>query len=103
MSGIRKSTFPLRLTQAQRSSVAKLLAHLKPQFLLDCSNQRTLQFTLEEIKEIAGVCRPAIAKAPTGMERNSLRHVADAAEQAVEMFNEGHIHRIPPGKRLYQF
>ncbi|MHC4110027.1 MAG: plasmid pRiA4b ORF-3 family protein, partial [Planctomycetota bacterium] len=36
-------------------------------------------------------------------ERNSLRHVADAAEQAVEMFNEGHIHRIPPGKRLYQF
>jgi len=79
------------------------MAHLKPKLLLDRSNERTLQLTLEEMKEIAGVCRPAIAKAPTGMERNSLRHVADAAEQAVEMFHEGHIHRIPRGKRLYQF
>ncbi|MHC4699003.1 MAG: plasmid pRiA4b ORF-3 family protein, partial [Planctomycetota bacterium] len=103
MSEITESTFPLRLTQAQRFSIAKLLAHLKPQLLLDCSNQRTLQFTLDEVKEIAGVCRPAIAKAPTGMERNSLRHVADAAERAVEMFKAGHIHRIPSGKRLYQF
>lgn len=37
------------------------------------------------------------------MERNSLRHVADATEQALEMFSEGKIHRFPAGKRLYQF
>jgi hypothetical protein len=37
------------------------------------------------------------------MERNSLRHVVDATEQALEMFSEGNIHRIPAGKRLYQF
>jgi len=103
MTKIKKPTFPLRLTQAQRCSIAELLAHLKPQLLLDCGNQRTLLFTFEEIKEIAGVCRPAIPKASTGMERNSLRHVADAAERALENFNEGNIHRIPAGKRLYQF
>ena len=50
MSKDKETTFPLRLTQAQRRSVAELLAHLKPQLLLDCCNQRTLQFTLEEIK-----------------------------------------------------
>jgi len=103
MPKIKKPTFPLRLTQAQRRSVAELLAHLKPQLLLDCGNQRTLQFTLEEIKKIAEACRAAIPKAPTGMERNSLRHVVDATEQALEMFSEGNIHRIPAGKRLYQF
>jgi hypothetical protein len=103
MTKIKKPTFPMRLTQAQRRSVAVLLAHLKPQLLLNCSNQRTLQFTLEEIKEIARACRAAIAQAPTGMERNSLRHVADAVERALEMFSEGNIHRIPAGKRLYQF
>ena len=65
MAKVKKSTFPLRLTQAQRCSVAKLLARLKPHLLLDCSNQRTLQFGLEEIKDIAGACRAAIAKAPT--------------------------------------
>jgi hypothetical protein len=103
MPKIKKTTFPLRLTQARRRSVAEFLAHLKPQLLLDRNNQRTLQFTLGEIKEIAGVCRPAITKAPNGMERNSLRHVADIAEQALEMFSEGKIHRIPAGRRLYQF
>jgi len=103
MSKVEETTFPLRLTKAQRRSVAELLAHLKPQLLLDCGNQRTLQFALEEIKEIARVSRAAIAKTPTGMERNSLRHVIAAAEQALEVFSEGNIHRIPAGKRLYQF
>lgn len=103
MSEIEKPTFPMRLTQNQRRCVAGLLAHLKPRLLLDHSNQRTLQFTLEEMKDIAEACRPAIPKAATGMERNSLRHVADAAERALETFSEGHIYRIPAGIRLYQF
>ena len=103
MSEIEQPTFPLRMTQAQRRCVAKLLAHLEPKLLLDCGNQRTLQFTLEEMKEIAGACRAAIPKAPNGMIRNSLRHVLDASEQAIEAFSEGKIHRIPAAKRLYQF
>jgi hypothetical protein len=37
------------------------------------------------------------------MERNSLRHVTDAVEDAVAKFSEGGISRIPAGERLYQF
>ena len=42
-------TFPLRLTQAQRRAVAGLLSTLRPRLLLDEANQRTLQFTLDEM------------------------------------------------------
>ena len=37
------------------------------------------------------------------MERNSLRHVVEAAERAMEKFAEGGIARIPASERLYQF
>jgi len=103
MTKAKEPTFPLRLTQSQRRLVAKLLPHLKPHLLLDCGNQRTLQFTAEEIKEIFGACPAALPKVSTGMERNSLRHVVDATEEAVQKFSEGKIHRIPASKRLYQF
>ena len=95
------STFPLRLTQAQRRAVATNLPALRPRLLLDQANQRTLQFTLDEMKEIAQACRTAIPRASTGMERNSLRHVADAAERTIEK-SQG-IARIPASERLYQF
>jgi hypothetical protein len=103
MSKAEKPTFPLCLTQAQRRAVAGLLPHLHPHLLLDQANQRTLHLTLDEMKEIAEACRAAIPKAQTGMERNSLRHVVDAAERAVEKFGKGKIHRIPASERLYQF
>lgn len=103
MTKAKEPTFPLRLTQAQRRVVAGLLPHLKPRLLLDHSNQRTLWFTLEGMKQIAAACQAALPKALTGMERNSLRHVVYAIEQAVEKFSEGKIHRIPASKRLYQF
>jgi len=97
-----KATFPLRLTQAQRRAVARLLPNLRPRLLLDQANQRTLQFTLAEMKQIAQAARAA-PKAATGMERNSLRHVVDAAERAMEKFAKGKIHRIAASERLYQF
>ena len=99
----KKPTFPLRLTQAQRRAIAGLLPDLCPHLLLDQTNQRTLQFTLDEMKEIASKCAHAIPKAHTDMERNSLRHVVDAAERAVEKFGKGKIRRIPASERLYQF
>lgn len=95
-------TFPLRLTQAQRRAVAGLLPDLWPRLLLDHTNQRTLQFTLDEMKQIARAARAAEPKASTGMERNSLRHVVDAAERTMEKFAKGKIHRIPASERLYQ-
>ncbi len=97
------TTFPLRLTGAQRKAVAEQLPDLRPRLLLDQSNQRTLQFTLDEMKKIAQTARAAVPKAQTGAEHNSLRHVVDAAEQAVEKFSQGKIHRIPASERLYQF
>ena len=97
------TTFPLRLTGAQRKVIARLLPDLRPRLILDQANQRTLQFTLDEMKEIAQACRAAVPKAPTGMERNSLRHVVDAAERAMEKSGKGKIHRIPASERLHQF
>lgn len=103
MSKTEKPNLPLRLTQAQRRAVAGLLPDLEPRLLLDTANQRTLQFTLDEIKGIAQACRAAVPRAPTGMERNSLRHVIDSAERALERFKEGGTARIPASERLYQF
>ena len=103
MSETEEATFPLRLTEAQRRVIAGLAPHLQPRLLLDQANERTPRLTLAELKEIARVSRAPVPRAPTGMERNSLRHVADAAKEAVNKFSEGKIHRIPAGERLYQF
>jgi len=103
MSKTEKPTFRLRLTGAQRKVIAGLLPGLRPRLILDQANQRTLPFTLDDMKEIAQACRAAVPKAPTGMQRNSLRHVVDAAEKAIEKFGKGKIHRIPASERLYQF
>lgn len=96
------ASFPIRLTQAQRRAVAGRLRNLRPHLLVSEANQRTLQFSLEEMKEIAQACRAAMSKAPTGMERNTLRHVVEAAEKAVEKYSAGKIQRIPASERLYQ-
>ncbi len=96
----KEPTFPLRLTQAQRRAVAGLLPNLSPRLALDAKN-RTSHFTLAEIEEIATECTKAIPKAKTGMERNSLRHVVEAAERAIRQ-SQG-IARIPAKDRLYQF
>ncbi len=93
--------FPLRLTQAQRRAVVGLLPDLSPRLGLETKNQRTLQFTLAEIEEIAQAVRAAVPKATTGMERNSLRHVVEAAEKAIQQ-SQG-IARIPAGDRVFQF
>lgn len=96
-------TFPLRLTEAQRRLVAELVPPLATRLNLDRGNQRTPQFTLQELREIGRACRAVVPRTLTGMERNSLRHVTDAVEEAVAKFREGQIHRIPAGERLYQF
>lgn len=71
-------TFPLCLTQAQR----RALPYLSPRLALDARNH-TLWRTLAEIEEIAVKCTEAVSKATTGMERNSLRHVVEAAKRAI--------------------
>lgn len=93
-------TFPLRLTQAQRRHVAGLFPDLTPRLALNAKN-RTLHLTLAEIEMIAQAARTAVPKETTGMERNSLRHVVEAAEKSIA--DSQGIARIPAKDRLYQF
>ena len=100
MSETEELTFPLRLTQAQRRAVAGLFPDLTPRLALDAKN-RTLHLTLAEIEEIAAKCTEALPKSKTGIERNSLRHVVEAAEKSIA--DSLGIARIPAKDRLYQF
>src|SRR6478672_1472153 len=76
--------FPVRLTQAQRKVVAEVAPDLADRLKLDERNQRTIPFTLAELKAIKEKAGKAIRQASTGMVRNSLRHVTDIATQALQ-------------------
>lgn len=96
-------TFPLRLTAAQRKVISEILPDLTPRLLLDLPGQRTLQFALAEMDEIAEAADTAVWEAKGGMKRHSLRLVVDTAKRAMERFAQGGIERIPASERLYQF
>jgi len=98
-----KPTIPIRLSQAQRRSVAGLLPRLEPQLLLDESNPRILQFTEETTREIATACRRAISQGDTGKMRKSLRRTNEVAQQALKKYGGRSIHQIPVAQRLFQF
>ncbi len=70
---------PVRLTQAQRKVVAEIAPELAERLKLDERNQRTIPFTLAELKAIKEKAGKALRQASTGMVRNSLRHVTDLA------------------------
>ena len=71
--------FPVRLTQAQRKVVAEIVPELADRLKLEERNQRSIPFTLAELKAIKEKAAKAIRQASTGMVRNSLRHVTDLA------------------------
>jgi hypothetical protein len=75
---------PVRLTQAQRQVVAEIGRELADRLKLDERNQRTIWFTLAELKAIKDKAGKAIRQAGTGMVRNSLRHVTDLVAQALD-------------------
>jgi len=93
--------FPPRLTQAQRKVVAEIVPELANRLKLDERNQRTIPFTLAELKTIKEKAGRAMRQASTGMVRNSLRHVTDLTSQALDR-SQG-IGAIPVSERLYQF
>ena len=93
--------FLVRLTQAQRKVVAEIAPELAGRLKLDERNQRTIEFTLPELKAIKEKAAKAIRHAATGMVRNSLRHVTDLAAQALDR-SRG-LGAIPAAERLYQF
>jgi predicted DNA-binding transcriptional regulator YafY len=93
--------YPVRLTQAQRKVVAEIVAELAERLKLDEPDQRTIEFTVAELKIIQKQAAAAVRHASTGMKRNSLRHVADLTFQALDR-SQG-IGAIPVAERLYQF
>jgi hypothetical protein len=93
--------YPAKLTQAQRKVIAEIAPELSDRLKLDEKPQRTIQFTLAELKAIKEKAVAAVPHANTGMVRNSLRHVIDLTAQAVD-HSQG-IGVIPASERLYQF
>ena len=92
---------PARLTQAQRKVVAEIAPELADRLKLDERNQRTIEFSLAELKAIKEKAAKAIRHASTGMVRKSLRHVTDLAAQALDR-SRG-LGAIPAAERVYQF
>lgn len=93
--------YPIKLTQAQRKVVAEIAPDLADRLKLDERSQRTIPFTLAELKAIRAKAGKAMLDANTGMVRNSLRHVTDLSAQALER-SQG-IGVIPVIERVYQF
>lgn len=96
------STFPLNLTHSQRKVVGENLPTLAPRLKVDEAASRTVRFTLAELEDIAEKCRDASCVTTSGVVRNSLLHVVDAATKALAHYTQGSIARIPMAKRLYQ-
>jgi hypothetical protein len=92
---------PVKLTQAQRKVVAEIAPALADRLKLGERNQRTIHFTLAELRAIQEKAGKAIRHAGTGMVRNSLRHITDLAAQALDR-SRG-LGAIPAAQRLYQF
>jgi hypothetical protein len=66
---------PVKLTRAQRKVVAEIVPALADRLKLNERNQRTIEFSLAELKAIKEKAGKAIRHASTGMVHNSLRHV----------------------------
>jgi hypothetical protein len=81
--------------------VAEVAPELAERLKLDERNQRTIEFTLAELKAIKTKAGAAVGKAGTGMVRNSLRHVTDLTAQALDRSRGVGV--IPAAERLYQF
>jgi hypothetical protein len=63
--------------------------------LRDERNQRTISFTLAELRAIRVKAEEAMQQASTGMVRNSLRHVTDLTTQALER-SKASVPSLPP-------
>jgi hypothetical protein len=94
--------FSLVLTQAQRKAVVTFLPYFADRLTVEEKASRTIAFSLNELEQVAVACKIA-QHHMTGMLRNSLRHVMEAAEKTLEKYYQSSISRIPVTERLYQF
>ena len=93
--------FPVRLTQAQRRAIAEVVPALASRLKLGERNQRTILFTLAELRAIQEKAGAAARHAITRREENALGHVLDAATHVIEHHRGAGTNPAP--ERLYQF
>jgi hypothetical protein len=93
--------FAIRLTQAQRKTVAGLVPYLASRLKLGERNQRTIEFTLTDLRQIQTKARAGIDRASTGAQRNTLRHITDLAGAALDRSRGSGA--IPAPQRVFQF
>jgi hypothetical protein len=92
--------FPIRFSFAQRKCLAEIFSEFSQRLRLDEPNERLVSFSLDEMRAIHQGARGNLIHTDSGMKRNSLRHVAYLAEQAIERFQG--IGAIPSKERIYQ-
>jgi hypothetical protein len=80
--------------------VAELCPRLADRLELDVKS-KTVQFSQGDVKAIQQKAKQAIPHAENGMKRNSLRHIIEKTDEAIER-SQG-IGAIPTSKRIYQF
>jgi hypothetical protein len=96
-----EARFRLTLTHVQRKSIAAFAPELAGRVRLTEPNERIIEFSHAELKEIQAKAEAAIERAPNGTARRPLRYVLDAATRALEQSRGGG--PIPASERVYQF
>ncbi len=86
MTPAKRELLPARFTSSQRQIIAELLPALADRLLLDTKNQRTLEFTRTELDEIKRRAAGALGEATGGSRRNSLRHIRDITQTAIQRY-----------------
>jgi len=93
--------FPIKLTYAQRKAIAELAPSLAGRLKLEEPNQRIVEFTAQELREIKAKAQAAIPQASPGAKRRPLRHILDAASLALQHAKASTV--IPGAERVFQF
>jgi hypothetical protein len=96
-----QARFSVRLTQAQRKALAEIAPELTGRLKLAEKHQRTIEFTLAELKTVKSRVGATIPQTTAGTRRNSLRHILDTTTQAIDR-SQG-VGVMPASERVYQF
>jgi hypothetical protein len=94
-----ETSLPVRFTHPQRKLIAELLPELAERLKLDETYQRSIAFTLDEVKRIQSTAEAAMRETSDKTKRHSLSHIEYKAAAATENPHGG----LPAGERLYQF
>ena len=96
-----QSNIDVKVTPAQRKAIAGLLPEFTDRLRLDEKIACKVSFTKDELEAIQQKAHEAIPDAENGVLANSLRHIIELSEKAIE--ESYGIGSIPAAVRIYQF